>query len=337
MTRRATERYLRVEAGAVWGDRPIDQITRGDVVLLLTRLVERGSPVAANRLLGNLRSLWNWAVDEGLTETSPCIRLRKRVPELPRDRVLGDDQIRAVWAAWEQQGWPSGTFGQLLLTTGQRRLEVAGARWSEFDLDARLWTIPAERMKGGREHVVPISSLAMELLDRLPRTSSPFLFPGRRGKAISGFSVFKRRTDALIREAGHQMPAWVFHDVRRTVRSNLSRLGIGADVGEAVIAHTLGGIRQIYDRHSYLDEKRHALEAWAGLLRDILDPVAKSSRSDSAAGRRRPKLESDSEIPKLDRQLGADGKWRTHHHPPRLRAPRPPGGRTGALWREPRL
>jgi integrase len=191
---------------------------------------------------------------------------------------LTDDQIRACWAAWERQGWPGGEFQKLLLVTGQRRGEVAGARWDEIDLGDRLWMIPKDRMKSGRAHAVPLSTLAVEIIDRLPRTTAPFLFPGRRPgveAAIGCFGQIKHKTDALIREAGHGLPRWTFHDLRRTCRSGLSRLRVPSEVAEAVLAHVFPGVVGTYDRHSYIDEKREALERWAGLLRDIIDPSRK--------------------------------------------------------------
>lgn len=169
-------------------------------------------------------------------------------------------------------------FQKLLLVLGQRRTEVAAARWDEFDLSDKLWVIPRDRMKSGRAHAVPLSGMAIEIIGRLPRTGA-FLFPGRPSGgvevAISSFGQIKHKTDALNREAGHELPRWTFHDLRRTCRSGLSRLRIPSEVAEAVLAHVFPGVVGIYDRHSYLDEKRDALERWAGLLRDILDPSRK--------------------------------------------------------------
>jgi hypothetical protein len=117
----------------------------------------------------------------------------------------------------------------------------------------------------------------MDVIDKLPRTGA-FLFPGRRSGVevpIGSFGQIKHKTDALIREGGHELERWTLHDLRRTCRSNLSRLRVPSEVAEAVLAHVFPGVVGTYDRHTYLDEKREALERWADLLRDIIDPSRK--------------------------------------------------------------
>lgn len=178
----------------------------------------------------------------------------------------------------------------LLLATGARRGEVAGMSWSELDLDANLWTIPASRRKSGQVHIVPLSATALKIINQLPRfASGDFLFPAypRRqasspaatrawaSRPIGGFGSVKARTDALIKAAGHEMQPWRLHDLRRTCRTNLSRLRVSNDVAEAVIGHVVPGVMGVYDRYDRLPEKAVALEAWANLLREILDPSPK--------------------------------------------------------------
>ena len=276
-TWREAERMLRVEAVSFWGDRPLAEITRDDINQRLYAILDRGSPSTSNHCFAALRRFFNWCVDEGCLEHSPCERVRRKAPQTPRDRTLTDDEIRICWSAWERQGWPGGEFQKLLLVLGQRRTEVAAARWDEFDLSERLWVIPRDRMKSGRAHAVPLSETAMEIIGRLPRTGA-FLFPGRRSGVevpIGNFGGIKHKADELIREGGHELARWTLHDLRRSCRSNLSRLRVPSEVAEAVLAHVSPGVVGTYDRHSYLDEKREALEQWAGLLRDILDPSRK--------------------------------------------------------------
>jgi integrase len=277
-TWREAERMLRVEAVAVWGDRAVGSITRDDINQRLWQIVDRGSPSTSNHCFADLRRFFNWCVDEGYLEHSPCLRITRKAPQPSRDRTLTDDELRICWAAWDQQGWPGGEFQKLLLVTGQRRGEVAGARWDEIDLGDRLWLLPASRTKSARQHAVPLSSLALDIIDKLPRTSSPFLFPGQRPgveAAIGSFGQLKRRTDTLIREAGHELAGWTLHDLRRTCRSNLSRLRVPSEVAEAVLAHVFPGVVGTYDRYSYISEKKEALEAWSNLLQTILDPSRK--------------------------------------------------------------
>jgi integrase len=268
---------LRVEAVSFWGDRPLAEITRDDINQRLYAILDRGSPSTSNHCFADLRRFFNWCVDEGYLEHSPCERVRRKAPQTPRDRTLTDDEIRICWSAWERQGWPGGEFQKLLLVLGQRRTEVAAARWDEFDLSERLWVIPRDRMKSGRAHAVPLSGMAMEIIGRLPRTGA-FLFPGRRSGVevpIGNFGGIKHKADELIREGGHELARWTLHDLRRSCRSNLSRLRVPSEVAEAVLAHVSPGVVGTYDRHSYLDEKREALERWAGLLWEILDPSRK--------------------------------------------------------------
>jgi integrase len=177
----------------------------------------------------------------------------------PRTRILSDDELRALWRAAHQLGYPLGPLVQLLMLTGQRRSEVAGARWREIDLDKRLWSIPHERMKAGAAHVVPLTDDAIAVLKDLPRFNrGDHLFSTTFGaNAINGFSKGKRRIDAaMTAELGHAAVPWVLHDIRRTMRTHLSALPVPDLVRELVIGHTKPGLHKVYDQHAYLDEKR---------------------------------------------------------------------------------
>ena len=171
-----------------WGTRPLKDITRADVKALLAKLVNGRTPIVANRTLATVRKLLNWAVEEGLVDANPCARMKLPAPERDRDRVLSDAELRDIWIAAAEMGHPYGRFVQLLILTAQRRDEVAGMRWSELDLDAKLWTIPRDRAKNKKAHEVPLSDAAVEILRSMPRfdigegrlsvsvTSAPF-FP----------------------------------------------------------------------------------------------------------------------------------------------------------------
>jgi integrase len=158
----------------------------------------------------------------------------------------------------------------LLLLTGQRRDEIAGAKWSEVDLDKGLLTIGAERMKAKAGHVVPLSTTAAEILSGLPRfVKGDYVFSGQAGaRPFSGFSKAKARLD---KAAGHVAP-YTLHDLRRTVRTRLAELGVTPFIGESVLAHTQKGVHAIYDLHRYTDEKRAALLAWERRLLAIVAP-----------------------------------------------------------------
>jgi integrase len=172
-----------------------------------------------------------------------------------------------------------------LLTSQQLELPgfgVAEMRWSEIDLDKALWTIPADRMKADSAHEVPLSPMAVEILKSLPRWTGPFVFSTTGGaRPISGFSKIKLRIDAALSEA---IPAWRFHDLRRTMRTGLGGLPVPANVAEMCLAHAQPGLHQVYDRHSYRAEKRRAFELWAAQLKDIVEPGGRSNVIQIAAG-----------------------------------------------------
>ncbi len=262
---RQSERILQREAVPRWRHRQIGSITRPDVVALLNSIVDRGSPVAANRCLEVIRRLFNWAVERGTLETSPCDRVRDPAPNPRRDRVHSDDELRAIWKATDTLGYPFGPIIRLLMLTGQRREEVAGMQWGEISDDLTLWTLPAERVKNKTKHEVPLSPPAREILASLPRieTADGFVFSITGRTSPSGFSKAKHRLDAAI---SPPLAPWVLHDLRRSVASGMARLGVRLEVIEKVLNHTGGsfaGVAGVYQRHTFAQEKQAALELWA--------------------------------------------------------------------------
>jgi integrase len=146
-TAKEVERLLQKEIVSLWLGRRLAQITRADIHAVLDSIVERGSPIQANRTLAAFRTMCRWAVERGLIDANPCTGIRAPSAETARDRVLSDDELKAVWQAAEALDQPYREFVQLLILTGQRRSEVAEMRWSEINLDAGLWTLPKERGK----------------------------------------------------------------------------------------------------------------------------------------------------------------------------------------------
>jgi integrase len=257
-----------------WGARPITDIEPAEVATAIRAIVKRGAPYQAHNALGYIRRLFNWAIGThqfGI-QASPVALLKpadligKREA---RERILSDAEMRAVWGAADTMGYPYGPLFRLLILTGQREREVADMTWSEVDVDSRLWTIPAARMKGGRAHEVPLSPAAVELLEALPRNAGDFVFSTTGGaKPVNGFSKAKVRIDKLSGVAG-----WKIHDLRRTMRTHLSALPVQDLVRELVIAHAKPGLHKVYDQHSYEDEKRECLQLWARRLVTIIKPV----------------------------------------------------------------
>jgi integrase len=272
-------------------DRLIGDVTREDVVNMLLAVAKpkkrpgkhgvagelRGGKGAARHLFSYTRAFFEWAIaigSYGLT-ASPCdrVKIQKILGAKPlRQRVLTDHELRELWRATRpdgQIGYPFGAFIRLLLMTGQRLREVANARWSEFDLDNAVWTIPAARMKGDRAHEVPLAPLVVGLLKAVPRGNGPFVFSTTNGqRPIAGFSKMKARLDRMLKD----VDPWRPHDLRRTLRTRMGGLPVPTNVAELVIGHAQPGLHRVYDLYAYRDEKRRALTLWAQALLAIVEP-----------------------------------------------------------------
>jgi integrase len=196
--------------------------------------------------------------------------------------VLDDRELKLVWTAATALGWPFDPVVRLLTVTGQRRGEVVGMRWSEIDLEKKVWSLPATRTKNRRPHVVPLSSAAIDILKSLPRieNGAGLVFPARadrrtnRGKnsvPVSGFSRAKIRIDhaiAELAEAEGSAPLAQFglHDLRRSTASGMARLGVDLHVIERCLNHvsgSFGGIVGVYQKHKFEDGMRRAMDVWA--------------------------------------------------------------------------
>ncbi len=262
------EQRIKYEILPRWGKRPIASITQRDVIELLDSIVDRGSPVLANRVLAIVRKLFNWCCERGTLQTSPCDRVKAPAPESKRDRVLTDAELALIWNGAGSLGYPFGPFTQLLILIGQRREEVAGMRWSELDSDMTMWTLPAARAKNNVQHQVPIVPWVRAILGSLPRIEgSDYILTTTGRNSISGYSKAKAALDkAATALNGHTpIPPWVVHDVRRTVATRMAKLGVALPTVEKLLNHTSGsfaGVAGIYQRHDFADEKRRALEVW---------------------------------------------------------------------------
>ena len=245
-----------------WSSRPITDIMPEEIAAAIRAIVKRGSPYQAHNALGYIRRLFNWAIGthEFGIRSSPVEQLKPKDligKREARERTLSGEELRAVWAAAGEMGYPYGPLFRLLTLTGQREREVADMRFSEIDFGKRLWTVPAERMKGGRAHEVPVGPIAYALLESVPKwTGGQYIFTTTQGeKPVNGFSKAKARIDKLS-----GVSTWVIHDLRRTMRTHLSALPVQDLVRELVIAHAKPGLHKVYDQHAYETEKRHCLE-----------------------------------------------------------------------------
>lgn len=270
-TREATfkesKRILEREIVGPWKGRPLSVIRKSDIHALLDAIVDRGAPIAANRSLQAIRPMFRWAVERDIIPISPCDGVSTPSATVERDRVLEDQELRAIWAATEQMGYPFGSVVQLLILVGQRRDEVAGIVRGEIDLSASLWTLPPERAKNKNAHVVPLSPLAVAILEDLTAIAgTDFLFTTTGRSHISGFAKAKEKLDRLIAEAGCDLEPWTFHDLRRSLATGCARLGVAPQVVEAILNHKGGvirGVAKIYNRYDHAAEKRAALDLWA--------------------------------------------------------------------------
>jgi integrase len=272
------ERILRKDVIPAWGRRKAKDITRRDVIALLDRILGRGSPIAANRTHAVIRRMFGWALSRDIVPASPCVAVRAPGKETRRDRVLSADEIAALWRALE-----SPELGisrairlalKLQLVTAQRKGETVGAEWNEFDLDGRIWTIPAGKAKNGMPHRVPLSPLALAVLADIAglRTSTAdapaWLFPSpRRNGPITGRAIDQAmRCNRGVLGTGDATP----HDLRRTAASLMTSIGISRLVVSKILNHAEPGVTAVYDRHSYDAEKRAALDAWGARLEEII-------------------------------------------------------------------
>jgi integrase len=292
---RETERLLKRNVVERWPGKCLREITKPMVHAMLDATADRGSPIAANRVLAQLKVMCKWAVGRGIISASPCDGVSAPSSERgrARERVLSDDELRIVWKAADSIGWPFGPIVKLLLLTGARRDEVAQMEWREVDFDRALWTLPASRSKNRREHAIPLSDQALALLRSLPRIErSGFVFTTNARTPVSGFSKAKPALDRAIAELAGQgtlpIPAWVLHDLRRTVATNLQRLGVRLEVTEAVLNHVSGsraGIVGVYQKHDYAAEKRAALDTWERRLNSIITGAAATNVLELAKAR----------------------------------------------------
>jgi integrase len=260
---------MRRELLPLWQNRQLSAITRQDVIDVVKAVNARGTPYAAHHVLAYIKAFFSHATANNLLEHSPADRIKPKDligKREPRQRVLSDDELRAVWRAAERCA-DFGKLAQLIMVTGTRRGEAAGARSEEFD--DKLWTIPAELFKTNTTHLVPLSPLALDIAK-----SVPF--------GVTGFSKSKKRLDryvlAELRKINPRatLTNWTLHDLRRTVRTRLSALTT-YEVAELIIGHGKKGLQKVYDQHEYLDEMREALDAWAARLTSIVsDTRAKS-------------------------------------------------------------
>jgi integrase len=269
------QRILNAEVLPKWAKRDARTIKPREVIELLDEIADR-APVMANRVAGLLSQMFRFGIHRAIVETSPVQLLyRPGGKEKSRTRVLSEDELKSFLANLEDacrfERLPH--VLRLLLLTLQRRGELVAAEWREFDLDHKTWTIPGEHTKTGVGHVLPLSDWAIEELTMLKALAgdSRFVLPnaGHTGSLDPKY-ITRSVARCLKRFKSHGIDPFTAHDLRRTARTYLAKLGVKVDIAERILNHARERIEATYDLHDYVDQKRDALEKWACHLKQLL-------------------------------------------------------------------
>jgi integrase len=246
--------------------RSLDTIEQRVIAQRLTEITQANGPIAANRVRTTLSAFFSWAMREGLAKGNPAAATNRN-DENTRDRVLSAAELHSLWNALSPGDF--GAIVKLLILTGQRKTEIADLRWSEIDLERSFIRLPAERVKNGRVHEIPISGAVRQILEtQIRRKDRDFVFgEGQRG--FSGFGKSKQRVDTKTK-----LLPWTLHDLRRTAATGMAEIGVQPHIVEAVLNHVSGhksGVAGIYNRASYEAEKATALARWADHVTSIVE------------------------------------------------------------------
>lgn len=268
-----------------WGRRKASSIMRKDVQTLLDAVAARGAPIGANRLLAVVRRMFNFALAREVVLANPCAGIERPAAERRRERMLAMKEISTFWRGLDRSDASLSVriVLKLLLVTAQRRSEVAGISLEELDEAEGLWIIPGGRTKNDNPHVVPLSSLAKELIQAAkveaariygrPLKRTDYLFPSPRKRDEERLPITPGAlTQSMARNAKHIGKRISPHDLRRTAHTHMGGEGVGSSrfVRDRIINHTDRTPGQSYDLHEYLKEKRDALNAWSAVLQGVL-------------------------------------------------------------------
>lgn len=296
------ERILNKDVLSRWRGLKVKDITRREVVKLLNAIVDRGAPIQANRTFTILRRMFRFAVGQAIIDDSPCSLVEAPSAENERDRALSEVEISQLWQTLDGATMEPNIrrILKIVLVTAQRKGEVMGMHERELDRAKALWTIPAERSKNGREHIVPLPPLALQVIGAQPleeeagssqddasMKKTGWIFPSSRtGKPYRGQSVDHAVRDLFVprvRSKKQRMPApprppvlcdvmkpFTPHDLRRTAATRMRELGVSrADVKD-ILNHKIRDVTDRYDRYDGLPEKRRALERWGRHIESII-------------------------------------------------------------------
>jgi integrase len=263
------------------GRLPVAEIRRGQFIRAFDTIADERGPVRADRVRASLNRALNWHAGRGdYVNVLGRGGRHTKATERARSRVLNDIELRKVWLAAEKFPGPFGAYLRFTLLTSTRRNESAGLRRSELSDDGGVWIIPGSRYKSKRDTLIPLSAAAQRIVAEQP-VLGDFVFSATGTYPLGDFANRKRAFDAAC-----GVYNWTIHDARRTARTLLSRAGVNADIAEMCLGHRLGGVRGIYDRHSFESEKRHAFEALATQVENIVRPTKVASLGEARAKRK---------------------------------------------------
>jgi integrase len=264
-TFRHTERHL-VHNLAALHSLPINQIDRRIISTQLQRMAS--SPVQANRTRSSLSAYLNWALREGLVDTNAALATNKNI-ERPRERVLTNTEIRALWDALPGNGDDYTDIVRILVLTGAREREISDLRWDEIKFEKGIIELPPYRVKNRRKHAIPISGPVRAILEAREQNGRNFVFGISETRGFSGWSKCKQRLDQIL-----NIPPFTIHDLRRFCSTGMNEIGIEPHIVESILGHVSGfkgGVAGRYNHASYEAQKATALSRWASHVADIVE------------------------------------------------------------------
>ena len=269
---------------AAWLKRPAAGITKAEAISVIDQVERERGTTSARRALAYARAAYGWALKRNMLADNPFAGLAAPGKENTRERVLTREELGAIWQATGAMGGTAGAYLRCLLLTLQRREEVAGMRWEEVAADRTTWTVPAERAKNGKAHLVHLSEPVRQALAKVHQHKGNLhVFAGRGKGSVGGFSHMKDEVLRVIAGAEPIQPGkrratkpkleaaadWRLHDFRRTGVTALADMGIAPHVADRLLNHITGsiqGVAAVYQRAEFLAERKHAIEAWANFV-----------------------------------------------------------------------
>jgi integrase len=263
--------YIEIERHLLQNARPLHsfhlaKINRRDIAGRISAFAAETSGTSANHMRAALSAFFAWAIGEGLIDSNPVMGTN-RWEDQSRDRVLSDDELLTIWLTLGDDDYS--VILKVLMLTGQRLNEIGGLRWSEIVGDAIV--LPPSRCKNNRQHIIPLPASVRALLDGRARNGE-FVFG--RGRPFVRWFKAKAALDQRVKEAGSELQHWTHHDLRRTMATRMAEeLGIAPHVIEAVLNHISGhkaGVAGVYNRATYTEEKKRALQRWASYIGEVV-------------------------------------------------------------------